>query len=56
MLQTNAIDVYDDMYLVKNENNKMVLLDKDLNVISNEYDKIISTMEIDLSGEHSSYY
>lgn len=56
LLQTNAIDVYDDMYLVKNENNKMVLLDKDLNVISNEYDKIISTMEIDLSGEHSSYY
>lgn len=56
LLQTNAIDVYDDMYLVKNENNKIVLLDKDLNVISNEYDKIISTMEIDLSGEHSSYY
>lgn len=56
LLKTTAIDIYDDMYLVKNENNKMVLLDKDLNVISNEYDKIISTMEIDLSGEHSSYY
>lgn len=56
LLKTTAIDVYDDMYLVKNENNKMVLLDKDLNVISNEYDKIISTMEMDLSSMHSSYY
>lgn len=56
LLKTTAIDVYDDMYLVKNENNKMVLLDKDLNLISNEYDKIISTMEMDLSSMHSSYY
>ena len=56
LLKTTAIDVYDDMYLVKNENNKMVLLDKDLNVISNGYDKIISTMEMDLSSMHSSYY
>ena len=44
------------MYLVKNNNKKMVLMDKDLNVISNEYDKIISTMQMDISPQYSSYY
>ena len=56
LLQTTAIDVYDNMYLVKNDNNKMVLMDKDLNVISNEYDKIITTMQMDISANYSSYY
>lgn len=56
LLQTTALDVYDDMYLVKNNNKKMVLMDKDLNVISNEYDKIISTMQMDISPQYSSYY
>lgn len=56
LLQTTALDVYDDMYLVKNNNKKMVLMDKDLNVISNEYDKIISNMQMDISPQYSSYY
>ena len=56
LLQTTAIDVYDNMYLVKNDNNKMVLTDKDLNVISNEYDKIITTIEVDVIANYSSYY
>lgn len=56
LLQTTALDVYDDIYLVKNNNKKMVLMDKDLNVISNEYDKIISTMQMDISANYSSYY
>lgn len=56
LLQTTALDVYDDMYLVKNNNKKMVLMDKNLNVISNEYDKIISTMQMDISLQYSSYY
>ncbi len=56
LLQTTAIDIYDNMYLVKNANNKMVLMDKDLNVISNEYDKIMTTMQIDRSANYSSYY
>ncbi len=55
LLQTTAIDVYDNMYLVKNDNNKMILMDKDLNVISNEYDKIITTMQMDISANYSSY-
>lgn len=56
LLQTTALDVYDNMYLVKKNNNKMVLMDEDLNVISNEYDKIISTMQMDISANYSSYY
>lgn len=56
LLQTTALDVYDNMYLVKNNNKKMVLMDKELNVISNEYDKIISTMQMDISPQYSSYY
>ena len=55
LLQSTAIDVYDNMYLVKNDNNKMVLMDKDLNVISNEYDKIITNMKMDVSANYSSY-
>jgi len=56
LLQTTALDIYDNMYLVKNNNKKMVLLDKDLNVISGEYDKIIATMQMDISANYSSYY
>lgn len=56
LLQTTALDIYDNSYLVKNDNNKMVLMDKDLNVISNEYDKIISTMQMDISANYCSYY
>lgn len=56
LLQTKALDIYDNMYLVKNNNEKMVLLDEDLNVISNEYDKIITTMQMDITASYSSYY
>ncbi len=56
LLQTTALDIYDNMYLVKNNNNKMVLVDEDLKTISNEYDKIITTKEIDISANYSSYY
>lgn len=56
LLQTKALDIYDNMYLVKNNNEKMVLLDEDLNVISNEYDKIITTMQMDTTASYSSYY
>ena len=56
LLQTTALDIYSNMYLVKNSNRKMVLMDKDLKVISNEYDKIITTMQMDISANYSSYY
>lgn len=56
LLQTTALDIYDNLYLVKNEKKKMVLMDKDLNVISNEYDKIITTNQIDIWANFSSYY
>ena len=55
LLQSSAIDVYDNMYLVKKDNSKMVLMDKDLNIISNEYDKISTTAGIDISAIYSSY-
>lgn len=56
LLKTTALDIYDNIYLVKNNNNKMVLIDKDLKEISNEYDKIITTMQMDISPQYSSYY
>lgn len=34
----------------------MVVMDKDLNTISNEYDKIITNTQIDVSFNFSSYY
>ena len=43
-------------FLRKNKNKNMVLLDNDLNQISNEYDKIITTMQMDISANYSSYY
>lgn len=43
LLQTTVLEIYDNIYLVKNDYNKMVLLDEDLNEMSNEYDKIIAT-------------
>ena len=56
LLQTTALDIYDNLYLVKNGKKKMVLMDKDLDVISNEYDKIITNNQIDISENFSSYY
>ncbi len=56
LLNTTALDIYDNRYLVKNSNNKMVLIDEQLNVISKEYDKIISTTQIDISPSFTSYY
>ena len=56
LLRTSVLDIYDNSYLVKNDNKKMVLIDKNLNIISNEYDKIITTLDIDLSPTYSSYY
>lgn len=56
LLQTTALDIYDNMYLVKNNNKKMVLLDKDLKQISNEYDKIITTIQMEIFANYSSYY
>ena len=55
LIRTTALDIYDSMYLIKNEENKMVLLDKDLKTISKEYDKIITNMQIDSDYNFSSY-
>jgi len=56
LFQTGALDIYDNMYLVKNSNNKMVLIDEDLKEISKQYDKIITNMHADVSSNLSSYY
>lgn len=56
LLQTTALDIYDNIYPIKNNKNKMVLIDKDLKQISNEYDKIITTIQMDISPQFSSYY
>jgi len=56
LVNTPAIDRYENFYLKKNVNNKMVLIDRELNVISNEYDKIITNFEIDTNGYFSSHY
>lgn len=56
LLQTSAINIYENIYLVKDDDNKMVLMDNELNIISNEYDKIITNAQIDISRDYSSYY
>lgn len=56
LLQTTALDIYDNIYPIKNNKNKMVLIDKDLKQISNEYDKIITTIQMDIYPQFSSYY
>ena len=56
VLQTTALDIYSNMYLVKNDNKKMILMDKNLKTISKEYDKIITTQEVDITEAYSSYY
>lgn len=48
--------MYIPMYLVKNDINKMILLNEDLQVLSDEYDKILTIMSIDISPNFSSYY
>ena len=44
------------MYLVKNDNNKIILMNEDLQVLPDEYDKIITAVSIDMSRDFSSYY
>lgn len=48
LLRSQIVDVYDDKYLIKNSNGKMVFVDSELREISNEYDKIISNREVDM--------
>lgn len=48
LLRSQIIDVYDNKYLIKNNNGKMVFVDSELREISNEYDKIISNREVDM--------
>ena len=55
LLESNAIDIYDNLYLVKNKNNKMELLDNNLNVISDEYERIVTNWDIDSDFNFSSY-
>lgn len=38
--QTSYLDITNDGYLIKNENNKYVMLDRNLNVTSSEYDEV----------------
>ncbi len=56
LLQTTALDIYDNMYLVKNKDKKMVLVDEDFKRISNEYDRIITNKQADMLPEYSFYY
>ena len=56
LLKTTALDIYTDTYLIKNSNKKMVIVDNEFREISKEYDKIITTMQIDISKEYCSYY
>lgn len=50
LLQSPIIAIYDDKYLIENDHDKMVLIDSNLNEISNEYDKIITNRQTDVFG------
>ena len=54
--KTTALDIYNEIYLVKKNNKKMVLIDRNLKEISNEYDKIITTIQVDVRDNYCSYY
>jgi len=56
LFNTTALDIFENMYLIKNNNNKMILVDLNLNIISNEYDRIITNMGQDVDHRYSSYY
>lgn len=55
ILKANNLMRFEEVYLIKNENNKMVLYNKDLKPITKEYDKIICNDGIDLNKDFSSY-
>ena len=55
VLNTKVFKILENEYLVKNNNQKMVLLDNELNEISKEYDKIITNSSVDISAGFSSY-
>ena len=46
-----AIDVYENTFLVRKSNKKMVLLDENLKEISNEYDKISTNMMVEFFSQ-----
>ena len=48
VLRSRIVDVYEDKYLIRNNNEKMVFVDNELKEISNEYDKIITNSEVDI--------
>ena len=55
LLETSALMVCNNSLLIKNINNKMVLIDMDLKQISKEYDRISPNGNADVSIEFSSY-
>lgn len=56
LLQARLLYMCGDTFLVKNNKDKMVLLDENLRTITDEYDKIIPNVQIDISPSYSSYY
>ena len=54
LLQTDEVEILDDGYLIRNANKKIVAIDNDLNVISNEYDKIVYSIQLDMTENLSS--
>lgn len=56
LLRTTAFKVHDNVYLVKNTNHKMVLMNPDFKAISKEYDRIVTDRDVDIDVNFSSYY
>lgn len=47
LLETDMLIILENLYLIKNKNEKIILIDDDLNVITSEYDRIILNGSLD---------
>ena len=55
LLQTDEVEILDDGYLIKKDNDKIIAISNDLKAISKEYDKIIYSIQLDMVDELSSF-
>lgn len=54
LLQAKEVEILDNGYLIKNDNEKIIKIDDNLEIISKEYDKIIYSVQLELSNKLTS--
>lgn len=54
LLQAKEVEILDNGYLIKKDNEKIIKINDNLEIISKEYDKIIYSVQLELSNELTS--